>query len=78
MTFRECLRECAANRDLLREFDRLKGTNLCEVGRRSPMAAMIDEATGRDRDSCNKFIEFVYECVWLRAPRRWKQERADG
>lgn len=64
--FRELCIHCASNQELVREFDRLNGTNLSEIGRRSPIAAMIDEATGRDADTMRKFMTFVYECVVCR------------
>lgn len=66
LTFVECVMLCAANRELVENFDQLQGTNLLEIGARSTIAAMIDEATGRDAESVRLFIEFVHECVWTR------------
>jgi len=68
MTFSECVLYCSQNRELVENFDRLRGTNLAQVGRRSGIDAMIDQATGRDDDSMAKFCEFVYECIWTRLP----------
>ena len=64
MTFNECLIVCAGQKELVSEFDRLAGTSLGE--NKSPINQMIDEATGKERADIVKFIEFVYDCVWLR------------
>lgn len=61
--FNDCLMECAGNRELVKEFDRLRGTNLSMAG--APIIRMIDEATGKQKDDCLKFIAFVWECIWL-------------
>lgn len=68
MTFEECVIECAKNRELVENFDRLTGSTLSQVGHRAPLDQMIDEATGRDAESCRRFIAFVWECVWTRLP----------
>jgi hypothetical protein len=47
MTFEECVLDCAANKELVYEFDRLTGHNLSMKG--SPIVLMIDEATGKQR-----------------------------
>jgi hypothetical protein len=59
------------NSDLLREFDRLRGTNLRRMG--SQIETMIDEATGRTNHDLLAFIEFVHDCVFL--PLKKTQER---
>lgn len=64
MTFEECVNVCAGTRELVREFDRLAGTHLSEIGRRAPIHAMIDEASGRDAAAFRKFVAFVAEFVW--------------
>jgi len=69
ITFYECLMACAANRDLVREFDRLRGTNLSLKG--SGIELMIDEATGRLKQDLQAFVEFVYEFIWVRID--WSQ-----
>ncbi len=69
MTFPECVLFCSENKDLVREFDRLRGTHLSQLDRRAPIERMIDEATGRDKAALQMFVEFVFECVWLRIPR---------
>ena len=62
MTFEQCLLECARVPELLREFDRLHGTNLQLKG--PPIILMVDEATGKQREDMAKFIEFVWKYVW--------------
>ncbi len=64
MTFKEILLESAANKELVKEFDRLNGTNLSLKG--SGLDLEIDKASGRLEDDMKLFIEFVYEFVWLR------------
>ncbi len=68
MTFEECVIECAKNRELVEQFDRLYDANLGQIGRRSGIENMVDHATGRNADSCRKWIAFVLECVWTRLP----------
>lgn len=68
VTFLGCVREAARQPGLVREFDRLAGTHLSKIAERSPLDAMIDEATGRDREAILKFLDFVYECVYTRLP----------
>jgi len=50
--------------ELVKEFDRLKGTNLSQIG--SPIELLIDETTGRLEHDFNEFIEFVRECIYER------------
>jgi hypothetical protein len=69
MTFRELVLFCAEFPDLLVEFDRLNGTNLSTFDKRKPIESMIDQATGRDEESMRKFVDFVYEFIWMRVPR---------
>jgi hypothetical protein len=66
MTFGECVIACSQSRELLENFDRLRGTNMSQIGRVGGIAAAIDECTGRNEDSMAKFCAFVYECVWTR------------
>lgn len=66
MTFNECVLSCASNMELVKEFDRLHGTHLSSINTRKPIEKMIDEASGRDKDALEKFVSFVYNCVWLR------------
>lgn len=64
MTFRECVLKCAANMELVKEFDRLRGTNLCRKG--APIEQAVDDATGRYEQDAIQFINFVYDVFWLR------------
>lgn len=63
-SFRECLMYCAGNKEFVREFDRLTGSNLSLEG--PPINFMIDKATGKLKDDLEKFCDFVYECIWSR------------
>jgi hypothetical protein len=68
VSYAECLSVASRTPALVAEFDRLAGTHLSALGRRSPLDAMIDEATGRDREALARWMAFVYECVWCRLP----------
>jgi len=60
--FNECIKEAAGMPDLVKEFDRLNGTNLSRKG--SPLDLMIDDSTGRMSSDLGKFVEFVREFVY--------------
>lgn len=64
LTFFDVLTECIGNRELVGEFDRLSGSNLS--GRGAPIERMIDEATGRNDADLAAFVNFVFECVFIR------------
>ena len=57
-TFYECLMYCAGNKELIKEFDRLSGSNLSLQG--PPINFMIDEATGKLKEDLTLFCDFVY------------------
>lgn len=63
MTFAEVVQETAKNKELLREYDRLNGTNLSMRG--TPIAIQIDLATGRVESEVPGFVKFVHDCIWL-------------
>lgn len=65
MTFFECAVQCAGNRELVKEFNRLSGFRMGEP--RKPMEIAIDDACGRDPDTeaFPYFLDFVYSCVWI-------------
>jgi len=67
MTFLDCLYAAASNRELVSEFDRLRGTNLSLRG--TGLELEIDKATGRLDSDVEAFIAFVWDCVWTRLPR---------
>lgn len=69
MDFWGCVIECALNRELVANYDRLYGASMSRVViPRSAIEAMIDDATGFKRDELLKFAAFVHECVWTRLP----------
>lgn len=53
------LRLCAGNRELLANYDRLRGTNLS--GRGSPIDRLIDEATGKLEEEALAFFDWCRE-----------------
>jgi len=59
-----CVLEAINQPELVKEFDRLKGTNLSQVGR--PLELMIDERTGRLKHDFNEFVEFVRDVIYDR------------
>ena len=63
MTFEEVLMECARDKTLVAEFDRLTGHNLSIKG--AGIERMIDDTTGRTEEGIKDFIAFVHETVWL-------------
>lgn len=74
LNFNECLLETVKQRELIREYDRLSGTNIMQIfyDNRPPMVKMIDEATGYQKEIDKKaheqmqgFIGFVFECIWI-------------
>ncbi len=68
LTFTDVLRHCAADREFVAAFDRLRGTSLSRLAGRSGLDAMIDDATGRTDAEVRLFVEAVYDLVWLRCP----------
>ena len=63
VTFAEFVFLCAEDKGLVREFDRLTGSNLSMIG--TGLDLMIDRATGRTAEGLEQFIAFVHEFVWL-------------
>jgi|GEM_PF-4053685 len=64
MTFREVLMIAAGTPELVAQFDRLTGANLSRKG--LPIELLIDDVTGRMESDLRKFIEFVWDGVFLR------------
>lgn len=60
--FQWMVEESFANKELVRNFDRLWGTNLMTRG--SPIDIMVDQSTGRLEHDLRLFIEFVRECIY--------------
>lgn len=66
LTLEQVLWDCANNKDFVREYDRIRGTN---VGlRQSPMSNEIDRTTGKWQSEVKAFFEFCTDAVWLRLP----------
>jgi hypothetical protein len=61
-----CLSECINNKDFIKEFDRLSGTNLSMQG--NPIDIMVDEHSGRLESDFNELIEFVHEYIFKLCP----------
>jgi len=57
MTLPEIILHCAGNKELVKEFDRLNGSNLLRAG--TPLDLAIDDASGRTAADVAKFAEFV-------------------
>ena len=77
MTFNDVLFESCQHPELVREFDRLSGTNVMGVlyDKRPPIVRMIDDATGYQKvldqkahADMQQFISFVFEFIFLRLP----------
>ena len=49
---------------MVKQFDRLKGTNLRQAGR--PIELLIDEHTGRLEHDFEEFVEFVRDVIYER------------
>ena len=65
LAFLDCVRHAIATPDLVKEFDRLRGTDLS--GRASPIAQMIDQATGKADHDVRLFLEFIWDVIFCRA-----------
>lgn len=65
-TFRDFVQAALADPDLLREYDRLRGTALSDSG---GIGHMIDVATGRFSSDAEGFLGFLWD-LWLRVPSR--------
>ena len=59
-----CLIAAINEPEPVKEFDRLKGTNLSRRG--SPLDLLIDESTGRLEHDFNEFVEFVRGDIYER------------
>jgi hypothetical protein len=73
LTFKKVIVECLTNKELVEQFNRLRGTKL-GIDSRAPIVRMIDEATGFKRDTMDErykhdelrlFFEFVFDAIWL-------------
>lgn len=64
LAFIACIRQAAANNELVLQFDRLCGADLSR--RRPPIERLIDEAAGKTADDVANFVRFVHDCVYMR------------
>ena len=60
----QCVLVAINTPELVKEFDRLKGTNLSQVG--SELELAVDESTGRLEHDFNEFVEFVRDVIYER------------
>jgi len=63
--FHTCLAACLQDRDFIEGFDRLTGSCLA-LHKLQPIEQMVDRATGRTEESVQRFVDFVYQTVYLR------------
>lgn len=67
VTLEDCVYECLNNPDFMREYDRMRGTNLSLRG--TPLDLAIDKASGRLESEARQFMADVADIVWSRLPR---------
>jgi hypothetical protein len=73
--FHVCLNAAVRERELVENFDRLYGANLCRRG--APLDLTIDEATGRQSADMERFCEFVFDFVYARMEHpagKWREK----
>ncbi len=66
------LRHALASPEFVAQFDRLRGTNLGQLG--GPLDVMIDGASGRLESDFNAFVAFVLDVLWDRAPENLRED----
>jgi len=66
ITLADTMKATAANKELIANFDRLRGTNLSLCG--SPLELAIDKASGRLEHDLMLFLEFVID-IHARLPQ---------
>ena len=62
ITLDQCFCESINNKELIKEYDRLNGTNLSFTG--SDLDNMIDKSCGRQDKEIIEFAEFVKTCIY--------------
>jgi hypothetical protein len=67
MDIDEIVQACAANTEFVSEWDRLTGGRLQALAIRSPIEAMVDDATGHETmlgmSIAKEFVSFVVDTV---------------
>ncbi len=66
MTIEQICKQCLEDKDLVANFDRLRGTNLS--GKGSLIERQIDVASGRQENDLKLFAQFIVEFVMKRIP----------
>ncbi len=64
LPFMRCLMISASKTELLKELDRLLGTNLLRRG--SVMDLMVDAVTGKTDEDVELFVRFVWNEIFLK------------
>lgn len=64
----ECCATAIQTEGFVENYDRITGSHFGSLAKRSPLDAMIDQATGRETEEAAKFCAFVAETVWSRLP----------
>jgi len=67
-TFIDCLYMAISEPGFITEYDRLTGSHLAALAKRTPIEVMVDDATGHASNEMAKFCAFVYEFVWMTYP----------
>lgn len=62
--FLACVANAARQPELVKEFDRLRGSDLSLA--MPPICRLIDEATGKQDGDLGEFVRFVHDCVYCR------------
>ena len=66
MTIEQICKQCLEDKDLVANFDRLRGTN--RSGKGSLIERQIDIASGRQENVLKLFAQFIVEFVMKRIP----------
>jgi hypothetical protein len=76
MTFQSVLIECMMKKELVEQFNRLRGFSLNFIPKQSSgIVRMVDEACGFDdikklqsqnkSEELHEFLAFVFDCIWM-------------
>ena len=67
LTFMQCANAAIGEIDLVRQVDRLYGTDLAKS--RAPIEQMIDKACGKQDADMQTFLRFVWNCILVSLPK---------
>jgi hypothetical protein len=62
MTYIDCVNACLANREFMREWDRLNNSRLSSV---NSIEGQVDLACGKLDDDAAQLFRFIHEYIWL-------------